>query len=89
MNYLKCQYSKGMFSHEYVIKFNIMSSPSSCYENWMFVKKEDVIPITEDVGLVKLLGMKKVKDEYMVSIMDVGDHRISRRCVPKQDVFIL
>ena len=80
--YLKCRYSKGMFSGEYFIKFN--SKP----QNWCFVAKEDVKPVDKTKGLVKLasLSSKTKGDKILAGIVDVGDHRISSFYVSKEDV---
>ncbi len=95
MKYLKCQYSKkggpvALFSNECMIQFDMQ--PANYLKNlwnWMIVRKEDVIPITEDIGLVKLINVEKAKEGCVASIMDVGNHSISRRRVPKQSVFSL
>ncbi|MEK6900664.1 MAG: hypothetical protein AABX05_06060 [Nanoarchaeota archaeon] len=53
----------------------------------MFVNKNDVTPITEKEGLVKLLGVIEIDLEHSrVFINDVGDHRISNRVVPREEV---
>lgn len=82
-SYLKCEYAPGLFSHEHLITFN----SSRQYEGWMFVNKNDVTPITEKEGLVKLLGVIEIDLEHSrVFINDVGDHRISNRVVPREEV---
>jgi len=95
MKYLRCKYSKkggpvALFSNEYIIHFDMQpANYLKILGNWMIVRKEDVIPITNDIGLVRLLDIEKDKNGCVISIMDVGNHGISRRRVPKQDVFIL
>lgn len=81
--YLKCQYAKGLFSHEYEICFRVMEPTT---ERGMFVNKEDVISLTDEQGLVRLVEIHGKDKNCLVGINDVGDHRISRKYVFKEDI---
>jgi hypothetical protein len=74
MTYLKCEYSDGMFSDEYAIKFEVVKPMS---QNSCFVNKEDVIPLEGNYGLVKLISINESEKDSIVCINNVGEHRIS------------
>ena len=54
----------------------------------MFVEKDDVIPLEDDNGLVKLFGFKKIdKENCLISIRDYANGNIpSQRNVPKSEI---
>jgi len=80
--FLKCRYGEGMFSHEYMVQFRLRPQLVGDY-NWMFVNKEDVVPLQKHEGLVRLVNFLDEGDSYVVGINDVGDHRVSRKRVYK------
>tara|TARA_Y100000310_G_C19988708_1_gene493122 strand:+ start:204 stop:485 length:282 start_codon:yes stop_codon:yes gene_type:complete len=82
--YLRCEYSPGPFSNERVIGFkNLKGLPSFC-----FVRAEDVIPLDNEYGLVKLTGLTPYEGGVFAHVIDVGDHRISRFLVPKSEIVL-
>lgn len=89
MAYVKCNYGEGMFSSEYFIDFGDGVEYNVPFGG-MFVNKEDVIPYKEKefTGLVKAALQEFSKDKALVSINDVGEHRLSRLWVPKDHVLI-
>lgn len=89
MAYVKCNYSEGMFSSEYFIDFGDKVEYNVPFGG-MFVNKEDVIPYKEKkyTGLVKATLDEFSKDKALVSINDVGEHRLSKLWVPKDQVLI-
>ena len=88
MSYLMCEYGEGMHDEEYWVKFNAVIGEDQC-----FILKEDVIPFCEDekgkYGLLKLEEIvSEEADRYVVDVNDVGDIRISRFHVKKEDVIL-
>ena len=74
MKYLKCLYYNGMFPDEYLITLKV-NAPIS--QNWYWVNRDDVIPIDENSGLVKLVSLEEGEKTSFVGINNLGDHRIS------------
>ena len=73
MDYLRCEYGPGLFKSEYIIKFKV-ANPAEF--NWLFVNKEDVKPLDEKNGLIKLKGCYESRDGMvLVHINDVADYR--------------
>ena len=82
--YLRCEYQKGMFSHEYMIRFKPTDQRQT---DWMFVNKEDVIPDTDTTGVMRLKAIYSKTDGIArIGINDVGDHRISNVCAPLDEL---
>lgn len=80
-SYAKCNYAEGMFSSEYLITFKGCNDPLG----GVFVNKEDVIPLDEIYGLVKLKYFKKEGAKSKIGINDVGNHRVSSFTVPTRN----
>jgi len=76
--YLKCCCGLGAFSNEYLISFHTNNGD----EKFCFVKKEDVIVEKEPSqiyypeGLVKVVLKKLEQDNAIISITDVGNHKV-------------
>jgi hypothetical protein len=71
VGYLKCNYSRGMFDHEYQIRFKAQN------QNWCFVNRTDVVASNEKRGYVKVLIQNEMEKRAIVLINDTGDHRLS------------
>jgi hypothetical protein len=64
--YLKCNYSKGMFSDEYFVNFKGSEYPYSDLGG-VFVMKRNVVPEDESSGLVKAVVVRR--DEFTSQIL--------------------
>ena len=71
--YLKCNYSKGLFSNEYIINFE---SNEGIVE--VRINKTDLIPLKGEKGLVNLRYAHCFEDDFFqVGINDLGELKVS------------
>lgn len=102
--YLKCTYGNGLFDEYFIgfttterrieeIPFfivqdgGLMVKPNG-FRNHMFVKKDEVITLEDNNGLVKLFGFEKIdKGNCLISIRDSAEGNIpSKINVPKSEI---
>jgi hypothetical protein len=87
--YLKCNYSEGMFSHEYFINFKgSLERGTGIGENYIVVK-EKVIKKSETSGLIPILVARKDEQTSQILIdgaMDVGQGTFFT--VPNEEIVI-
>ncbi len=82
--YLRCAYYTDgpTFSNEYLIKFNGVKKPQGC-----IVSREDVAPLTSDIGLAKLVLLEPQEDGTLViGLNNTADQSISRFHVKKDEI---
>jgi len=83
MYLLKCDYYKGMFGHEYMIKFK---SSNNQDQEMCFVNKTDVKHIDKKHGLVNVIVKSFKENMAVVEINDTADHKRSRFYVPQSEI---
>ena len=102
--YLKCIYGEGPFDDYFIgfttIERGIEETPfikvqegkliatPNGFRNHMFVKKDDVINLEDNKGLVKLFGFEEIDEgNCLVSIRDSAEGNIpSQKNVPSSEV---
>lgn len=65
---IKCTYRDGLFPNEYVATIPTTSG----YESY-FVKKDDILPLNQNKGLLKIIVKDKDNSRALISLNDVGD----------------
>ena len=101
---LKCTYGNGPFDEYFIgftttesrieeipffsVQDGKLKATPNGFGNHMFVQKEEVIPLEDDNGLVKLFGFKKIdKESCLISIRDSAEGNIpSQRNVPESEI---
>ena len=102
--HLKCIYGDGPFDEYFIgfttterrieetpvfrVQDGKLTTKPNGFRNHMFVKKEEVIPLDDDKGLVKLSGFRKIDEENcLISIRDSANGNIpSQRNVPESEI---
>jgi len=101
--YLKCKYYENppmiTFSHEYMVTFkcadrhnpkvllgNEVFPPEG--EEWCMVDRKDVVPVTKNNGLVRIVAARESEEagSVIVGLKDNGDMRISFFKVSREEV---
>jgi hypothetical protein len=81
--YMKCEYYSGMWGNEYCIKFKTTGSNEP---ETVLVNKEDVRPLTETKGLVKVIVKDFEESRALIEINDAGNHKRLRFYVYKKEI---
>jgi len=56
--------------------------------HWLLVNREDVIPVEENKGLLRIISKEQEGSNFLIEINDVGDCRLSKKRIPKDDLII-
>lgn len=81
MEYLKCRYSRGALPDEYCVY--LKSFPP---QGLFFVRKKDVLTITEKDGLLRLVGLEEIRDGFRARFNDPGGYNLTTIIVPKSEI---
>lgn len=93
--YVKCEYHKGMFDWEYLVKFPGSTERGTGLDvrngtltmgGWYFVMKESVIPKDEKSGLLSItIATKREKDCSFLIASPGGEFF----CIPNEEIIFL
>lgn len=80
---IKCTYRDGLFPNEYVATIPTTGG----YESY-FVKKDDVLPLNQNKGLLKIIVEDKDNSRALISLNDVGDRKRSYAVVSLENILL-
>jgi hypothetical protein len=84
--YLKCNYSEGMFSHEYFVNFKGSEYPHSDLGG-VFVVKENVIVKDKSSGLVKIAMIRKDEKTSQILVPSITESGTFFKVLNEEIVF--